>query len=303
MTKEILKRIFWAGLTNFRRNSYMTYGTTGVMVLVLLLFSGLMTLNFLSQSIVRDLQEKVDVSAYFKVDVSEDEILLVKKDLEVNDKVASVTYVSRDQALRDFREKHAGDPLIQESLAILEDNPLQASLNIKAKESGQFADIVNFLEAHRLRSLIDKIDYYENQPVITRIESISRGIGLWGAIVTIILALIATLVTFNTIRLTILNQRQEIEIMRLVGGSNWYIRAPYLVEGGLYGLFAAVLTIVIFYPVAYFISPKVAVFIPGVSLMQYFISNWWQYGLVVVVVGTLLGIISSSIAIRRFLKV
>src|SRR3990167_2966311 len=146
MFKETIRRVFSAGWTNFKRNSYMSFGTTGVMVLVLLLFAGLLVLNFLSTTMVSTLQDKVDVSAYFKTEAAEEEIMAVKSDLEKLSTIKYVSYTSRDQALAEFKQRHAGDALIQESLADLDDNPLQASLNIKAVQSDQYASIVSFLE-------------------------------------------------------------------------------------------------------------------------------------------------------------
>jgi cell division transport system permease protein len=300
---ESLKRIWWAGWNNFKRNSYLSLGTTGVMVLVLVLFSSLMALNFLSLRIVLSLNEKVDVTAYFKAEASEEEIMKVKEDLGGLAEIRNVEYVSRDKAFEDFKDDHAGDVLIQESLAELEENPLQASLNIKAVDPSQYASIVTFLEANKFRSLIDKINFYENEQVISRVEKISKGLQSWGFILTIALAVVAVLVTFNTVRLTIYNQKQEIEIMRLVGGSNWHIKAPYLVEGGLYGVFASLVSLVLFYPLIYVVSPKVEALMPNASLISYFASNALLYVTLVFSVGILLGVISSFVAIRRFLKV
>jgi cell division transport system permease protein len=273
------------------------------MVLVLVLFSSLMALNFLSLRIVLSLNEKVDVTAYFKAEASEEEIMKVKEDLGGLAEIRNVEYVSRDKAFEDFKDDHAGDVLIQESLAELEENPLQASLNIKAVDPSQYASIVTFLEANKFRSLIDKINFYENEQVISRVEKISKGLQSWGFILTIALAVVAVLVTFNTVRLTIYNQKQEIEIMRLVGGSNWHIKAPYLVEGGLYGVFASLVSLVLFYPLIYVVSPKVEALMPNASLISYFASNALLYVTLVFSVGILLGVISSFVAIRRFLKV
>lgn len=301
--EESIKRIWWAGWTNFKRNSYLSLGTTGVMVLVLLLFSGLMAVNYISSQVVSTLQSKVDVSVYFKADATEEDILKVKNDLEELSEVKLVEYISKDQALGDFKEKHVGDALIQESLAELDLNPLQASLNIKAQSSTQYASIVSFLEANKFRSTVDKINFYENEEVIKKIESIYQGVQNWGFVVTMALALVAVLVTFNTIRLTIYNQRQEIEVMRLVGGSNWHIKAPHLVEGGLYGAFASLITLVIFYPLVIFVSPKAEALMPGIGLIGYFVSNIFQFAGILFFVGILLGVASSFVAIRKFLKV
>ena len=273
------------------------------MALVLLLFSGLMVLNHISGEIVTGLENKVDVTVYFKNDASEAQVMSVKQDLESQPTVARVSYISKEKALADFKEKHAGDALIQQSLAELTENPLQSSLNIKAKESTQYSSIVTFLEGNKFRPVVDKINFYENEAVINRVQSISRGLGNWGLIATLVLSFIAIMVTFNTIRLTIYNQKNEIEIMRLVGGSNWHIKAPYLIEGALYGIFATVIAVVIFYPTLWFISSKVGVLIPGVSLIGYFVSNFFQFVPLILFFGIALGIISSWIAIRRFLKI
>jgi len=301
--KKAFKRIWKAGWVNFKRNSYVSFGTTGVMTLVLLLFAGLMVVNYVSDQIISGLEEKVDVSVYFKGDASEEQIMFVKRDLEEQPAVQQITYISKEQALVDFKARHAGDALIQQSLEELADNPLQASLNIKAKDPSQYASIVNFLEGNKFRPVVDKINFYENEAVIKRVQSISGGVRNWGLAATLILAVIAVMVTFNTIRLTIFSQKQEIEIMRLVGGSAWHVRAPYLVEGGLYGAFAAVITTIIFYPALWLVSSKAAALLPGISLIGYFLSNIVQFILIILIVGILLGIVSSSIAIRKFLKV
>ena len=301
--KKSFKRVFNAGWTNFKRNSYLSLGTTGIMVLVLLLFSALMALNFLSLRIVASLQEKVDVTAYFKSEATDEEIGAIKEALQGLGDVRTVEYVSKEDALDEFKAKHSGDVLIQESLAELDENPLQASINIEETDPSKYASIVSYLEANKFRTLIDKINFYENEAVISRVQRISGGLQNWGFVLTMAMAMVAVLVTFNTIRLTIFNQKQEIEIMRLVGGSNWHIKAPFLVEGGLYGVFAGLITIVIFYPLIYLASPKVEILMPNANLMGYFIGNAFQYVLLVFSVGMLLGIVSSTVAIRRFLKV
>ncbi|MDP2696318.1 MAG: permease-like cell division protein FtsX, partial [bacterium] len=263
------KKIIDSGWTNFKRNSYLSFAATSIMALVLILFLGLLSLQFLSSQVVATLQEKIDISAYLKTDATEEQALKIKSDLSILPEVANVTYISQEQALADFKARHAQDELIQESLEQLDSNPLAASLNIKTKDPSQYASIAQFLEASSLRSVIDKINFYENKGVIERIEGISRGVRSWGLIVTLVLALIAVLVTFNTVRLTIFNQKQEIEIMRLVGASNWHIRGPYLAEGGLYGLFAAVFALGVFYPIAFFASDKIAAFAPGINFFGY----------------------------------
>lgn len=303
MFKEKIVRVLLSGWHNFRRNSYVAFGTTGVLALVLILFIGLLGVNFIGGIVVDGLESKVDVSVYFKTEASEGDIATVKHDLESLNTVEHVDYISRDAALVAFKERHAQDALIQQSLAELETNPLQASLNVKATDAGQYASIVSFLETHKLRPTVDKINYYENQAVIGRVQHISQSMQQGGLIATLVLAVIAVLVAFNTVRLTIYNQKQEIEVQRLVGASNWYIRMPYLVEGALYGFCGALIALIVGYAGVGAISPKLALVMPGVSLIGYFTGNGIQIVLLTILGGMALGIISSFIAIRRFLRI
>lgn len=298
-----LKKIIDSGWTNFRRNGYLSFGATGIMALALILFLGLLTIQFLTSQVVATLQDKIDISAYFKSEATEEQVLKIKSDVSVLPEVDSVVYVSREQALVDFKARHAQDQLIQDSLSQLDSNPLAASLNIKTHDASQYAMIAKFLEDGPLSAVIEKINFYENRGVIERIESISGGVKSWGLGATLVLALIAVLVTFNTVRLTIYNQKQEIEIMRLVGASNWHIRGPFLTEGGLYGLFASVIALAVFYPAIYLVSDKVSSFVPTVNLFSYFITGLPQVVLMVAGFGIVLGVVSSSIAIRKHLKV
>lgn len=297
------QRIMASGWTNFKRNSFMSFGATGVMALALLVFSGLIVLNFFTDQVVGFLDEKVDVSVYFQNDAKEDQILKIKTDLEQLGSVRTINYISQEQALEDFKNRHRGDQLIQDSIAELDANPLQASLNVKAVDPSQYASIAQFLEGNALKTVIDKISFYENEAAINRIRGISRTFSRGGLGVTLLLALVAVLVTFNTIRLTIYNKKQEIEIMKLVGATNWHVRGPFMVEGGLYGLFASLLTLAVFYPAVYFISNKLLGFAPEINLFNHHLGNIGQMFFLVIGAGLLLGVFSSFIAIRRHLKV
>lgn len=298
-----LRRILKAGWINFRRNSVLSFGATGVISLALLVLAGLIILNFFTDTVVVSLDDKVDISVYFQDEAKEDQILKIKSELEELDSVKTVAYVSKEQALEEFKGRHQDSQLIQDSITELDYNPLQSSLNVKANTFGQYAAIAQFLEGNTLKNVIDKINFYENEAAISRIEKISRGLTLWGTAVSIFLAVVAVLVTFNTIRLTIYNKKQEIEIMKLVGASSWHIRGPFLAEGGFYGLLAALFSLAIFYPLIYFISPKVLAFAPNVNLQQYFSSYLGEMLLIMIGSGLLLGMLSSFIAIRRHLKI
>jgi len=303
LNKENIIRVINQGWINFKRNSWLAFGTVGIMVLALLIFSGLVAFNVVSRAAIASLEEKVDVTAYLKTEASDEAASEIVRELSGRPDVAFVNYVSREQALEDFKKRHQGEELIQQALSELGENPLQASLEIKAVNAVQYASLVGFIESGRFGSLIDKIDFYENQTVIGRIQKISSGLRVGGILVSLILSVIAVLITFNTIRLTIYSQKQEIEIMRLVGASNWHIRGPFLVEGAIYGIIAGLAVLIIFYPVVYLASPKVQTFIPAVSLASYFTGFFGQMLALVMGSGVALGIVSSLIAVRRYLRI
>ncbi len=303
MIGTILKRVIKTGLLSFWRNRWISSATIGIMVITLGLITGLIILSAVTDAVLTDLEEKVDITVYFKLDIPENDILQVKEELELFPEVKMIEYVSRDEALVRFSESHKDNPLITQSLEELGDNPLEASLNIKAKEISEYVSIASFLESKRFSSIIDTVNYQENRKVIERLSSIIGMARRSGYALSAVLLIVALLVTFNTIRLTIYSLKDEIGVMRLVGGSNWYIRGPFMVEGILYGLIASIITIILFLPVIAFLSPKLIGFLPGIELSSYFYSNFWEIFFLQTLIAVVLGVISSLIAMRRYLRI
>ena len=297
-----LKRIIKGGVVSFWRNGWISAATVLVMVLTLFMVGSLLLGNVILTAVLASLEEKVDITVYFRLDAPEDEILAVRDSLLGLGEVEEVEYVSREEALLQFRERHQENALITQSLDELGENPLSASLEVRAADASHYAAISNFLEASTFGSMLDKINYRQNQLVIDRLASIlhtSRRIGL---IASILLAGIAFLVAFNTIRMAIYTNREEIKIMKLVGASNWYTRGPFLVEGFLHGMFASIITLLIFFPVSYWLGPEAERFFGGPDLYVYYVTHVLEFFLVLFLVGVIIGILSSSIAIRRYLR-
>ncbi len=296
------KRIVRAGYLSFRRNGWLSTATVLIMTLVLFVLGCMVFLSALTSTVIAELEDKVDISVYFKQDASEDAVLAVKHDLEALPSVSQVSYISRDKALADFKEKHRSNTLILDAINELGDNPLNASLNVKAKDSSNYAVINQFL-LDKNYPVVDKVNYFENQLVIDRLGAILGTTRRLGALLIVFLAFIAVLVAFNTIRLAIYTMREEIGIMRLVGATQWFIRGPFLVTGVLYGGVAAVVTTLLFFPISWFISPKLAVLVPSFDVAHYLVANFWEFFGVMMLAGVGLGVISSFIAIRRYLKI
>ena len=256
-----LSRIIKYGWQAFIRNGWLSVSTVSIMILALVVFEGLILFNIIGKQAIVSIQEKIDISVYFKSNAAEDSILDIKRSLEGLDEVKSVEYVSRDEALKEFEARHADDPVISQTLEELEENPLLASLNIKAKDPRKYETIAVHLEDLSLKDLIEKVTYAQNQVVINRLNKLIETFKTGGLGLTLFLAFLAATVIFNTIRLAIFSNSEQISIMRLVGASNSFIRGPYIVEGVLYGAIAAIISFMVMIPIIQFSSPYVSSFI------------------------------------------
>lgn len=299
-----LYRIIKYGLKNFWRQRLVTLATLTVILLALLVFQGLLIFNSVAGTVLQKLQDKIDISVYFKTNASEDEILRIQKSLEGLPEVKPpVEYVSKDAALETFKKKHENDANISKALEELEENPLPASLNIKAVDPRKYGAIAAYLENADFKDLIEEVSYSENQVVIDKLASIISISRQAGILLTIVLSLIAIVVSFNTILLAIYANREEIGIMRLVGASNSFIRGPFIIEGIIYGFIATVLSVLITLPVIYFVSPFVKLLSDDIDLIGYYGANFFTLFGYQLIFGIAIGVISSFIAIRKYLKI
>lgn len=297
----VISRIVHYGFANFWRNGWPSAATVAIMVLALLVFIGLILFNVVTGQAMASVENKIDVSVYFKTNTPEDEILNVKQSLESLREVKSVVYVSSDEALAIFQERHANDPLGQ-AVEEVTGNPFVASLNIQANSPDQYATIAQYLSTPNLSQYFDKVSYFENQEVIDRLVAIINNVNRGGFVLTVILILVAGLVVFNSIGLVIYSSREEIGIMRAVGASNALVRGPFMVEGVIAGVLAAIISILIAAPLTYFVSPYFAAFIPGLDIFQYFYSHIPSLLGYQLLFGILVGAFSSTIAVRRYLR-
>lgn len=297
-----IKRIIKSGWSGFTRNIGLSIATIFILIMVISLVTSLFLLQRTTQFLVSALQERMDISVYFKPESKEQEILTVKKEVEKLPEVKNVEYISKDEALARFTEKHKDDAVITESLKELGSNPLFASLNIKAWQAAQYEGVVDFLGQNSAKNLISKIDYSQKKPVIERLFSATSDINKLGIILSVAMALVAILIIFNTVRLAIYNSKEEIEIMRLVGASNWFIRYPFIVQGVIFGFLATLITCFLFSAFLLFAGPKIEMFAAGLSLSEYFFDNFFFIFFIQLVTGIGIGVVSSLIAIRQYLK-
>lgn len=296
-----LKRVIKSGYKSFSRNIGLSTATIFVMVLVIIIITFLALLNPVSEILIEDIKEKIGISIYFEEGVKEEEAVEIKGKIEGSLNVESVEYISTEQALEKFVEKHKNNSVIMGSLSEVGANPFLASLNIKARDAGQYEEIAAFLEAAPFTELINKVDYHERKPVIEKVFTFTSSIKKFGFIISIIFGIIAILIAFGAIRAAIYNSKEEISIMKLVGASNWFIKAPFLIQGAIIGFLSAFIALILTFSFSYFLNSRIEAFAPGVSMISIFLSNFGMLLLIQFGTGIGLGVVSSFIAVKRYL--
>jgi cell division transport system permease protein len=295
-------RSFNSGLVNFWRNIWLSTAATLVMVVTLIILTITVLIVSISSYAIKNVQQRVDVSIYFNQQATDTQIQQIQSQIQALPQVASVNYISAEQGLNAFKALHANDQVIIQSLGELNSNPIPATLQVKAKNLNQYDAIVQFASQQQFQPYISSINYQDNRDLIQRMSKILDNLKSIGIGLAILFAFIAVLVIFNTIRLTIFNRREEVEIMRLVGATNWYIRWPFFVESMLYSFIAVIITSAILFPLLHFFIPKVSNYIGANNGVPYHFFGYWVLALTELVSALLLGIISSYIAIRRYLR-
>jgi cell division transport system permease protein len=226
----------WQGLW---RNGLMTIAATATMVLMLLLLAGFWIIQTGLLAGLEFVEQKVEVVADIRDGLPEERVTELQGRIEAMPQVSIVDYVSREEALARFRQSRAAQG--EEDLSrFLESNPLHASFEITLKDPALFDAV--YVE---LRDEPD-IERVKNiQDLVGRVLTVTNFLQTAGAAILIVIGLIALFIIVNTIRLAVVARSEEIEIMRLVGASDAFIRWPFVFEGALVGLVASVVALVV----------------------------------------------------------
>ncbi|MEK7575458.1 MAG: permease-like cell division protein FtsX [Patescibacteria group bacterium] len=303
-----VKRVIKTGFVSFWRNGFVSLASVLVMTVTLFVIGSVIFILATLDSSLTDIKSKVDVNVYMDITATEPEVMALKLSLEALPEVKSVEYISRAQALENFKKRHANDASTLEALEEVSDNPLSAVLNIVARDPGQYETIANFLKGDNVistgsQTIVRKVNYDDNKTAITVLSKIIDSAKKLGLALTLVLVIISLLIIFNTIRLAIYTSRDEISVMRLVGASNRYIRGPFIIAGIMYGVIAGALTLIIFYPLTYWLGAATANFFSGINVYHYYIVHFGQIFGIIMGAGLLLGAISSFLAVRRYLTI
>ena len=295
---EVFDYAVTAALVGLWRHRFMTGATvltTALMLLMLNVFVVLVThLNVALEA----LEHRVNVIAYIREDAPPGKVRELQSSLQNRSDVLEVVYVTKDEALARLRE-HFADRA--ELLAMVSDNPLPASLEIRARNPESLENIVSLLETKvGPESVLEEVALQED--IVERLLSLTTATRVAGVAMTAGLAVVSLFIVINTIRIAVYSRRQEIEVMKLVGATDWFVRWPFVFEGMLYGLLASLLTLLIVVP-AY--DPVVENFWALLSFLPVerdpqFVT---KLALMTMVVGIALGAAGSYISVRRFLEV
>ena len=290
---------------NFWRNFWLSIVTISMLVLTLLTINILLVLNHVTNQAISFVEDRIEVSVYFHEATEEETVGSAVDYLRSLAQVKDVKTISADEAYEQFAERHKDDQAIMDSLAELGDNPFGPTLVVKAFSAEDFDLIIEALDNPKFRDAIREKDFSDYETLVGKIENTTSKIRTFGVGMSIIFFLIAVLIIFNTVRIGIFVHREEIGIMKLVGASNWFVRAPFILEAILLSLIAVALVAVILYPTLAVLEPKFDFYFggQGSGVIEYFEQNGLKIFGIQLLVMIALTMISTSMAMRKYLKV
>ena len=301
-------RVLKYGFLGFLRNGFVSLATVLVMTIALFMIAGSVYADAALRSVLNTLKDQVDINIYFTPGVDEKDIIKLKEELEKMPEVDEVQYVSSEEVLNNFKERHNTDALTLQSLNELGENPFGAMISVKAKDPSQYESIAKFLNSkteilNKESKIIDKVNFNDSKKAIETLSSIIKTSKKIALVLISFLIVVAVLIVFNTIRLAVYTNKEEISVMKLVGASDWYVQGPFIVEGILDGILSAMLTIAILYPLSVYLSEPSRNFLVAFDTLEYFNQHFLDILLLVLGVGIVLGMVSSYLSVRKYLDV
>jgi cell division transport system permease protein len=302
-----VERIVKNGFVNFGRNIWLAIAAIAMMVITLTILLFAIIANTTFNHTIADITSHIDVSIYLKDNITEAQRQTLTNQVKDLDNVKSVTYISKNEALKRYREQNVNNPTLLAAISQT-DNPLPASLDIKPRDPNQLQSIKDFLDKPDIQALQSDPTSYsgDRKAAIDKITSATHFFQQAGIAGIVVFIIISMLIIFNTIRMAIFNRRDELIIMRLLGASTAYIRGPFIVETMLYGAVAAGISLVICWSLFRVASSTLQASSLGLLDIgyssRYFSDHLWSILTIQILVGILIGAASSAIATRRYLK-
>lgn len=299
-------RMLRYGVNNFTRNAWLTIAATAIMTITLLvIFTSVVSRNVLVDTLT-NLRNNVNMSIYLKTETTQADASKVASDLKKESSVLDVIIVTPAQARAKYVDENKVDP---QSLEILNQatNKFPWTLDVKVQDIDNTTQLADFVKTDQTYLANQDTDHAPSfaGPRKAAIENIAGAAGLAqkvGIVISVVFVFVSTLIIFNTIRMAIFNRREEIQMMKLIGAEKAFIRGPFVVEAIVYGFFAAILATGIGAAILFFVAPSLT----GYLIIQPTLDTVTVYAgfvlLGMIIIGALIGIISSLMATRRYLK-
>ncbi len=297
-----IARILKTSLTSLWRNRWLSLASTLIMVVTLLTISIFASLSVITNKMTKNLEERIDLVAYIQDSVTEDQVAALKRVVLARPNVVDVVYISKDEALARWQERNKDNEQIR-NVINQADNPLPRSLEIKTESPEDLDQINSFLTSQDYAPLIKQLSYQRNKDMIDRLINITKFVKIFGWSLSALFVLISILIIYNTIRLTIFARSEEIEIMKLVGATPWYIRGPFIIDGVAYGVAATLIAAIILFFAFQIVIPIARNYLGGFDMGQGYLGiNFALVILLQLAVGIVLGAACSVLAIKKYLK-
>ncbi|MHB9113779.1 MAG: permease-like cell division protein FtsX [Thermoleophilia bacterium] len=276
------------------RNYFMTIAAVVTVFLSMFLLGVVMVFVYNINAVLQDVEQKVEISIFLKDAATSEEVEAMRQEILARPEVKEVQYIDKDEALRRLKED------LKEHEELLNDlpaNPLPASLEVALNDPEQAGAVATAFEG---RPIVDEVRYgKEIAERIFRVTSVVRNIS---AVFVFLLGAVSILLISNTIRLSIYARRREVEIMKLVGATNWFIRWPFIIEGLTVGLVGAVAALVFVILGTGFVMDRIRENLVFLTVPFDAVSTY-QVAIALLGVGAIIGAVGSGLGLRRFLNV
>ncbi len=300
-----LWRVITSGGRNFMRNLWLSTAATAVMTLTLMIVVISFVSSWALSSTIKNVTDKLDISVYLLNTVTDAQRAGFTTALKADPDVAGVGFTSQAQAVQLYKDANRNNPALLAGIAEVSDS-IPASLEIKAKNPNKLDSIIAIVNEPQFKPLLDPTappSYSgSRKKTVDQIVSFSNFFKKGGLIASALFIFISMLIIFNTIRMAIFTRRDEIEIMKLVGATKWFIRGPFIFEAALYGIIAAFIAVGLSYAALLGLGPKLSGYIDIQGTINFFRS----YPLLIIgaeiVIGVFIGAVSSLLAMGRYLK-
>jgi len=289
---------------NFVRNAWINLATVFVLVLALVSVNVVVGVGAILDRAVTMLEDKIDVTVFFKEGTPDAVLQQAQFFMADLPQVASVSLQTPEQALEAFKARHQNDPKVLEALQELDENPLGASLIIKAKKPDDYGFLLEALKNPQFGFAVESKTYDDHAVAISKVRDIGQSVRFFGAGLIAVFGILSVLIVYNAIRVAIYTQREEIGIMRLVGASGAFVRMPFVLEGILLALCALVVTVFVMMGAIAFIEPRLVPLFDGMNpgVHGFFADHFVQLVLTEGGVLMVLVALSSWAAVGKYLK-